>query len=111
MTGRPGGSSTTHAAAARRLRDAVEQSYTTIEALSPPPALNQAHAYYLSGLETELTALDDMLTFYGSFSVEIANRAASRMAEADHYLERARKAFDERRAHIATVSVPASTAR
>ncbi|MDZ4720727.1 MAG: hypothetical protein SH847_19905 [Roseiflexaceae bacterium] len=110
-TNRPGGSSTTHAAAARRLRDTLDGSYTTISALRPPAALTQAHAYYLSGLETEMAALDDMLAFYGSFSVEVANRATVRMSEADRYLERARQGFSQRLNLIAAPSIAQHTMR
>jgi hypothetical protein len=104
ITSRPGGSSTTHAASARRLRDTIENAYTSIEQLTPPESLIQAHAYYLSGLETELAALDDMLTFYNSFSVVYANRAASRMAEADRYLTRARDLFEQRSTTISALT-------
>jgi hypothetical protein len=110
-TGRPGGSSTTHAAAARRLRDAIERAYSTIEAARPPHGLAQAHAYYLSGLETELAALDDMLAFYSSFSVEIANRAAVRMAEANRYIERAHTGFTQRVGAIPAPGISAHTPR
>jgi hypothetical protein len=110
-TNRPGGSSTTHAAAARRLRDTLDGSYTTISTLNPPAALAQAHGYYLSGLETEMAALDDMLAFYGSFSVEVANRATMRMSEADRYLERARQGYGQRLSQIAAPSITQYTLR
>lgn len=110
-TGRPGGSSTTHAAAAQRLRDAIELSYTTIAELSPPASLAQSHAYYLSGLETELTALDDMLVFYSSFSTEVANRATIRMSEASRALERAQQGFAQRTRSIAHPENMAHTIR
>jgi hypothetical protein len=100
VTNRPGGSSTTHVAAATKLRGQIEQAYGAIEGLKPPPTLAQAHAYYLSGLETELAALDDLLAFYSSFSTETANSATIRMSEANRYLERARAAFELRRQQI-----------
>jgi hypothetical protein len=110
-TSRPGGSSTTHAASARRLRDAIEQSYASINALTPPTALTQPHAYYLSGLETEMSALDDMLAFYGSFSVEVANRATIRMSEADRYIQRANRGFINRLGELAVSRTAAQTMR
>lgn len=110
-TNRPGGSSTTHAAAARRLRDTLDRTYTTINALNPPATLSQAHAYYLSGLETEMAALDDMLAFYSSFSIEVANRATMRMSEADRYLERARQSFGQRLSLVAMPKIAHQTLR
>ncbi len=111
VTNRPGGSSTTHAAAAGKLRDQIEQAYGTIEGLKPPPTLAQSHAYYLSGLETELAALDDMLAFYSSFGTEAANRATIRMAEAKRYLERARAGFDQRYAQMTEPAIAAHSIR
>ncbi|HEU5088168.1 MAG TPA: hypothetical protein VFT99_12010, partial [Roseiflexaceae bacterium] len=87
-TSRPGGSSTAHAAAAQRFRDAIERSYMVIESLDPPGSLEASHRDYLAGLEAELTALDDMLAFYGSFNIELANRATIHMSEADRYIAR-----------------------
>jgi hypothetical protein len=110
-TSRPGGSSTTHAAAARRLRDTVERAYAVIEGMDPPPSLQEAHLYYLSGLESELDALDDMLNFYGSFSIELANRATVRMSEADRYLERASASFGQRTGRIVSLPVEAHAIR
>lgn len=110
-TSKPGGTSTIHAAAARRLRDSIESAYTVIEGLNPPPVLEQSHAYYLSGLETELAALDDILAFYSSFSVELANRATLRLAEADRYLERARISFEQRRSQITVQVIAPFTVR
>jgi hypothetical protein len=110
-TSRPGGSSTTHAAAARRLRDTVEQAYAVIEGMHPPPSLQEPHFYYLSGLEAELAALDDMLNFYGSFSIELANRATVRMSEADRYLDRASASFGQRTQRIVSLPVEAHAIR
>ncbi|MGQ9895655.1 MAG: hypothetical protein ACUVSY_17885, partial [Roseiflexus sp.] len=89
-TSRPGGSSIFHATSAQRLRDEIEQAYAAIAALQPPDTLVEAHALYLQGLELELTALDHMLSFYGSFRAEDANRAALTMAEATRRLDQAR---------------------
>jgi hypothetical protein len=99
-TSQPGGSSTSHAAAARRLRDQVDSCLAAFERLTPPPALAQAHAEYLAGLAKERAALDEILAFYGSFRVELANRAALQMEDAATHLERARAAFDEQRAAV-----------
>src|SRR5215211_91307 len=46
-TGQPGGSSITHAAAARTLREQIDKSYAQLEALDPPATLIQAHNSYL----------------------------------------------------------------
>jgi hypothetical protein len=100
-TSQPGGSSTGHATAARRLREEVELAYQTISAIEPPASLARAHADYLAGLEHERTALDEMLEFYGSFRIELANRAALEMDAAATRLERARTAFAQHRSGIA----------
>lgn len=101
-TNQPGNSSGVHATAARRFRDAVEDAYTAIAELDPPPSLETAHASYLSGLEQELAAIDDMLEFYGTFSIKYANRAALRMEDADKRISQARQLFalSEARANL-----------
>lgn len=110
-TGQPGGSSITHAAAARTLREQIDKNYTQIEALEPPALLAQAHNSYLAGLEIERQALDDMLEFYNSLSVQQANRATLRMVDSSRQLDRARALFDARQPSIATQAVPVQTAR
>src|SRR5262245_36550034 len=60
-TSQPGGSSVAHAAAARKLREAIDTAGETLEALKPPANLAQAHADYLAGLELERAALSDVL--------------------------------------------------
>ncbi|MEN9937224.1 MAG: hypothetical protein RLZZ387_3803 [Chloroflexota bacterium] len=110
-TSQPGGSSTAHAAAARRLREQVDVAYRTIEALTPPPPLEQAHADYLAGLALERSALDEMLSFYGSFKIELANHAALQMDAAAQRLEDARQAFDDQRAAVAAQPVQPQSAR
>lgn len=94
-TNQPGGSSISHAAAARRLRDVIDTSYTTIAQIVPPTSLTKAHNDYLAGLEIERSALDDMLEFYSSFGIQIANRATLRLEEANKRLSRARTRFEE----------------
>jgi hypothetical protein len=110
-TSQPGGSSTAHAAAARRLREQVEDAYRAFESLSPPTSLALAHAEYLAGLEQERSALDEMLTFYGSFRVELANRAALQMEGAATHFERARAAFEQQRAAVSDQRIHAQSAR
>jgi len=88
--------------------DAVPPS---LARLTPPPSLAQAHASYLAGLELERSALDDMLNFYGSFSLQLANRAALRMEDADKQLERARTMFSANQAQIAVRAIHPQTAR
>jgi hypothetical protein len=93
-TSQPGGSSVTHAAAARKLREAIDSASEVIQALTPPAALAQAHADYLAGLELERAALGDVLEFYNSFSISLAKRAALRLEDADKRIQRARARFD-----------------
>jgi hypothetical protein len=110
-TNQPGGSSSVHASAARKLRQEVEAAYSLIEGITPPAPLAKAHANYLAGLELERSALDDMLEFYGSFSIQLANRAALRMEEADKHLERARVDFGIIQARTATHTIHVQVAR
>ncbi len=110
-TGQPGGSSIAHAAAARRLREEIDATHKTIEAIGPPDGLAQAHNSYLAGLEIERLALDDMLEFYNSFRVQFVNRATLRMVDADRQLARARTLFDARRSAAASQPMPPQTAR
>jgi hypothetical protein len=110
-TGQPGGSSIAHAAAARALREQIDRIYGQLDALEPPVALAQAHNGYLAGLEIERQALDDMLEFYNSLSIQYANRATLRMVDSSRQLERARALFDARRQAIAGQSVYSQVAR
>jgi hypothetical protein len=93
-TSQPGGSSVAHAAAARKLREAIDIAGEAVDALTPPAVLAQAHADYLAGLELERAALGDVLEFYNSFSISLANRAALRLEDADKRIQRARARFD-----------------
>ncbi len=110
-TSQPGGSSITHAAAARKLREQIDATHGTIEAITPPAALAQAHNSYLTGLEIERLALDDILEFYNGFRVQFANRATLRMVDAGRQLERARALFDKRESQATGPSIPIQTAR
>jgi hypothetical protein len=93
-TSQPGGSSVAHAAAARKLREAIDSAGDLVGTLTPPAALAPAHADYLAGLELERAALADVLEFYNSFSISLANRATLRLEDADKHIERARASFD-----------------
>jgi hypothetical protein len=110
-TGQPGGSSITHAAAARTLREQIDKNYAQVEALDPPTPLIQAHNSYLAGLEIERQALDDMLEFYNSLSVQYANRATLRMLDSSRQLDRARALFDVRRLSVGKQGAQAQVAR
>jgi len=110
-TSQPGGSSSNHAAAARKLREQIDTTHGTIEAITPPAALAQAHNSYLTGLEIERLALDDILEFYNGFRVQFANRATLRMVDAGRQLERARALFDKRESQATSRSIPIQTAR
>jgi hypothetical protein len=110
-TSQPGGSSSTHAAAARRLREQIDATHDAIEAITPPAVLTQAHNSYLTGLEIERLALDDILEFYNGFRVQFANRATLRMVDAGRQLERARILFDKREIQATSPSIPVQTAR
>jgi hypothetical protein len=110
-TSQPGGSSSTHAAAARKLREQIDTTHGMIEAITPPAALAQAHNSYLTGLEIERLALDDILEFYNGFRVQFANRATLRMVDAGRQLERARALFEKRELQATSASIPVQTVR
>jgi hypothetical protein len=110
-TGQPGGSSVTHAGAARALREQIDKTYGQLEAIEPPATLAQAHNSYLAGLEIERQALDDMLEFYNSLSVQYANRATLRMVDSGRQLDRARSIFDARRLEVANQPIQPQVAR
>jgi hypothetical protein len=110
-TSQPGGSSVAHAAAARRLREEVDAANEAIMQATPPTVLAQAHADYLGGLELERAALGDMLEFYNSFSISLANRATLRMEDAGKRFDRARARFEAYRAQIANHALAPQTIR
>ncbi|NJK79236.1 MAG: hypothetical protein HC876_01660 [Chloroflexaceae bacterium] len=94
-TGQPG-RTMGHIAAAQALHDRVEQAHTAMQQMNPPADLQAAHDAYLRGLELELEGINDLLEFYGSYRVELANRAALRFQEANSYFNNARIQFDTR---------------
>jgi hypothetical protein len=93
IANQPGGSILAHADATRKLRDQVLAGRNIIAGVTPPPALVQAHASYLEGLKQELAGLDQILQFYSSLDIPLANRAILRLEEADRQLAIARHAF------------------
>lgn len=111
-TAQPGGSAVSHAAAARTLREQLVANRAMIAKLRPPHILQDAHGLYLDALDQEVDAMDDMLEFYGSFSVQYANRAAMRMDQASRTIEQANILFSS---HItmlqAQSQAPAYTSR
>ena len=68
--------------AANQLRDQVERSHGQLSPLQPPTEVAAAHQLYLEGLAAEQEALDQVLEFYRSYDVALANRAALRLQEA-----------------------------
>lgn len=111
ITSRPGGSAVTHATAAQRLRSTLIESRERIATLTPPASLQQAHMAYIQGLDDEIGALDDMLSFYGSFTVEYANRATIRMTQADQLIDKARQYFEQRRVTVHQAAIQGFTVR
>ncbi len=90
------GAAMSHVTAAQELHTRIEEGYITIQTLTPPPELHAAHEEYIQGLELELAAIEDLLEFYGSYRVELANRAVLRFQEANTHFDRARAMFDAR---------------
>ncbi len=103
-TGQPGGASVSHVAATQTFRRQIDQARTAMENLTPPQALQPAHADYLAGLELEQEALDAILEFYGSYQVEHANRAAMRLQEANALIDHANALFDSQMQQMRLVS-------
>lgn len=99
QTSKPGNGVVIHAAAARTLRDQIEASYERLAEVEPPPALEQAHTRYLAGLKQQQSAMDDMLEFYGTFSVQYANRATLRLLDAGKSFDRAKAVFQQYQMH------------
>lgn len=93
-TGKPGSAAVGHTTAARSLQTSVEQAYETMQQMSPPPALQEAHADYLRGLALELEAIDALSEFYGSYKTELANLAAVRFQDANAHFARARATYE-----------------
>lgn len=111
-TSQPGGASVSYVAATQRLRATVEGALATMEGLRPPGTLQQAHDDYRRGLELQLEGLDAVLSFYGSYDVANANRAALHFQQARAYIERASTAFAAQRQQLADLSATsAQTAR
>lgn len=103
-TGRSAGTSLSHVTAAQTLRASVSEAYSALQALTPPQDLQTAHADYLKGLELEMQALDDLMEFYSSYQVALANRAALRMQQANEYISQANSAIAARKDQMAQTS-------
>lgn len=84
-----------HITAAQAFRTSVEEARLAMQAITPPADLQAAHAAYLRGLEVEIGAINDLLEFYSSYRVELANRAALRFQEANSHFDTARQFFNE----------------
>lgn len=110
-TSKLGNSAVLHAAAARDLRATVDTAYAALVELAPPPHLRAAHDNYLKGLDDERAAMDDMLEFYGSYRIQIANRAVLRLEEARERITLARAAFAATGQTANSSGPPVQTAR
>lgn len=104
ISGQPGATSVVLASSVGALRDTVLRAQASLHAITPSPALRPAHDEYLKGLEVELSALDDLLEFYGSYRQELANRAALRFQQANIHFSRARQVFDQQPQQLELVS-------
>jgi tetratricopeptide (TPR) repeat protein len=104
VSGQPGGTSVVLASSVGQLRDTVLRAQASLQSMTPSSALRPAHDEYLKGLEVELSALDDLLEFYGSYRQELANRAALRFQQANIHFNRARQIFDQQPQQLEMVS-------
>lgn len=100
----PGMSSIQHAAAARQLRDKVQNAHTIMIDLEAPRPIAKLHDDYVEGLNIELQALDDMLEFYGAYNVAMANRAAIRFQESSARFTKVQIGFDEHLGQIERIA-------
>ncbi|PDW03144.1 hypothetical protein [Candidatus Viridilinea mediisalina] len=106
------GGSVGAATANQRLRAAVDDAITAMDALRPPATLQQAHDDYRRGLELQREGLDAVLVFFSSYEVANANRAALRFQESRAYIERAQSSFAAQSQLLAELSaLSAQTAR
>ncbi|MBC8159927.1 MAG: hypothetical protein H7Z42_01800, partial [Roseiflexaceae bacterium] len=110
-TSKLGNSAVLHAAAARDLRAQFDGAHAIIAELNPPPQLRDAHTHYLDGLDQERSAMDDMLEFYGSFRIQVANRAVLRLEEARQQIDQARVIFTVSALRANNAGPPAQTVR
>lgn len=82
------------ATATRQLRDQVQQSRAALLSVQPPPEVAAAHRLYIEGLQWEQEALEQVLEFYQSYDVALANRAALRMQDARTQIATATASWD-----------------
>ncbi|MCG8348135.1 MAG: hypothetical protein MI924_10200 [Chloroflexales bacterium] len=103
-TDQPGGESVNRTMAAQRLHDSVRQAHATMEQLKPPQDLQAAHDEYLKGLELEMEALNDLMEFYTTYEVQLANRAALNFQQASNHINQAKIAFEAQRQYMSEVT-------
>lgn len=98
------------ASAARQLRDQVQRSHEQLAAVTAPPEIAAAHQLYLDGLKIEQSAFDQLLEYYGSYDVALANKAALQLQEARSQIATATASWDafaeQRGVEFATVATP-----
>jgi hypothetical protein len=82
------------ATATKQLRDRVQQSREKLAAVDVPTEIAATHQLYLEGLAIEQEALENMLEFYSSNQVTLANRAALRLQEARNQIATATASWD-----------------
>lgn len=82
------------ATATRQLRDQVQKSREALAAMQAPPEVAAAHQLYVEGLTWEQEALEQVLEFYQSYDVALANRAALRLQDARIQIATATASWD-----------------
>lgn len=82
------------ATATKQMRDQVQRSREVLATIAPPPEIAAAHSLYLEGLAWEQEALDQVLEFYRSYDLSLANRAALRLQEARVQIATATASWD-----------------
>lgn len=82
------------ATATKQMRDQVQRSRELLATITPPREIVAAHSLYLEGLAWEQEALDQLLEFYRSYDLALANRAALRLQEARVQIATATASWD-----------------
>jgi hypothetical protein len=80
--------------ATETLHNQVEQSYAALSGLDVPSESATAHAYYLAGLAQEKSALEQLLQFYDSNDINLANQAALQLQYANAQIAAATTAWN-----------------
>lgn len=95
------------ATATKQLRNQVQRSREQLAGVTPPTEIAATHQLYLEGLLLEQQALDQLLEFYGSYDMALANRASLQLQDARAQIATATASWDAFAQQQSLVIVPA----